>query len=185
MSSSDKTKLDGIATGATKVIVDSTLSSTSTNPVQNKVIKSALDGKAAASHTHNYLPLSGGTMTGPISYQGTKAKYTMINWIDNTADTYGNGIRIGGGGATIIGGGDSADLPSVNGGDEILYLMNDGNIDFYSNCQDGLSSAKHMTFDTAGNLIVPTNVRANGNINIAGKATIQYNTTNGCMEIIC
>ena len=45
MSSSDKTKLDGIATGATKVIVDSTLSSTSTNPVQNKVIKSALDNK--------------------------------------------------------------------------------------------------------------------------------------------
>lgn len=33
-----KTKLDGIATGATKVIVDSTMSSTSTNPVQNKVI---------------------------------------------------------------------------------------------------------------------------------------------------
>ena len=36
--------------------------------------------------------------------------------------------------------------------------MNDGNIDFYSNCQDGLSSAKHMSFDTSGNLNVPTNV---------------------------
>ena len=43
MSSTDKTKLDGIASGATKVIVDSALSDTSTNPVQNKLIKAALD----------------------------------------------------------------------------------------------------------------------------------------------
>ena len=53
MSSSDKSKLDGIAAGATKVTVDSSLSSTSTNPVQNKVINSALAGKAASSHTHD------------------------------------------------------------------------------------------------------------------------------------
>lgn len=38
---------------AGKITVDSSLSSTSTNPVQNKVIKSALDGKAASSHTHS------------------------------------------------------------------------------------------------------------------------------------
>ena len=109
------------------------------------------------------LSLSGGAMTGNISYKGTKATYSMIRWIDNTADTYGNGIRIGGGGATIIGGGESADLPSVSGGDEILYLMNDGNIDFYSNCQGGLGSAKHMSFDTSGNLNAP-DIRASGNI---------------------
>lgn len=34
--------------------VDSTLSSTSTNPVQNKTVKSALDGKSNTNHTHNY-----------------------------------------------------------------------------------------------------------------------------------
>ena len=127
---------------------------------------SAAQGKALANGSardSTKLPLSGGTMTGPISYQGTKAKYSMINWIDNTADTYGNGIRIGGGGATIIGGGESASLPSVSGGDKILYLMNDGNIDFYSNCQSGLNTAKHMTFDTSGNLNVPTDVKVNGN----------------------
>lgn len=33
-----KTKLDGIATGANKITVDSALSTTSTNPVQNKII---------------------------------------------------------------------------------------------------------------------------------------------------
>ena len=36
------TKLNGIATGATKVTVDSALSSSSTNPVQNKVVNSAI-----------------------------------------------------------------------------------------------------------------------------------------------
>ena len=46
MSSSDKTKLDGIAAGATKTTVDSALSSTSTNPVQNKIIYGAISSKA-------------------------------------------------------------------------------------------------------------------------------------------
>lgn len=42
MSADDKSKLDGIATNATKVIVDSALSSTSTNPVQNKIVNTRL-----------------------------------------------------------------------------------------------------------------------------------------------
>lgn len=46
MSSTDKEKLNGIAAGANKTVVDSTLSTSSTNPVQNKAIKNALDGKA-------------------------------------------------------------------------------------------------------------------------------------------
>ena len=45
MSAADKTKLDGIASGATAVHVDSELSNTSTNPVQNKVVYSAVSGK--------------------------------------------------------------------------------------------------------------------------------------------
>lgn len=40
-----KSKLDGIAAGATAVTVDSALSNSSTNPVQNKIINSALAGK--------------------------------------------------------------------------------------------------------------------------------------------
>ena len=63
MSASDKTKLDGIATGANKTIVYSGLSSSSTNPVQNKAISSALGKK---------LNLSGGTMTGALTTKGIK-----------------------------------------------------------------------------------------------------------------
>lgn len=43
MSSTDKTKLDGIATGANKTVVDTTLSTTSTNPLQNKVVCASLN----------------------------------------------------------------------------------------------------------------------------------------------
>lgn len=49
MSVADKKKLDGIAAGANKITVDTSLSSTSTNPVQNKIINSALSGKAGTS----------------------------------------------------------------------------------------------------------------------------------------
>lgn len=46
MSAKDKVKLDGIEDGATKTIVDDIMSDISTNPVQNKVVKAALDNKA-------------------------------------------------------------------------------------------------------------------------------------------
>ena len=59
MSAADKAKLDGIAAQANKVIVDASLSDSSTNPVQNKVIKAALDGKAAATHGHEMAQISG------------------------------------------------------------------------------------------------------------------------------
>lgn len=42
MAASHKVKLDSIVTGANKTTVDTALSSTSTNPVQNKVIYSAI-----------------------------------------------------------------------------------------------------------------------------------------------
>ena len=46
MSAADKTKLDGVEEGATKTLIDIELSSTSTNPVQNKVVTDALNNKA-------------------------------------------------------------------------------------------------------------------------------------------
>lgn len=43
MSASDKAKLNGIANEATHIVVDSLMSSTSTNPVQNKVVNQAIN----------------------------------------------------------------------------------------------------------------------------------------------
>ena len=73
MSAEDKTKLNGIANGANKTTVDSSLSASSTNPVQNKAVKSALDGK---------LSTSGGTLTGNLSGQ-----YITGTWLQTTQAT--------------------------------------------------------------------------------------------------
>lgn len=54
-----------------KITIDTALSSTSTNPVQNKVVNTALTGKANASHTHNLNDVTIKTAfntTGSVDY---------------------------------------------------------------------------------------------------------------------
>ncbi|MGI5873548.1 MAG: hypothetical protein ACOX8R_02665 [Bacillota bacterium] len=62
------TALGAAASGHTHT-VDTALSSTSTNPVQNKVINTALAGKAASSHTHAAGDITSGTL--PVARGGT------------------------------------------------------------------------------------------------------------------
>ena len=71
MSKDDKTKLDGIDSGANKTTVDSELNSTSTNPVQNKVINDALNDKLSTTGTaaKATADASGNTIT--TSYAST------------------------------------------------------------------------------------------------------------------
>ena len=71
----EKNKLAGIATGANKTTVDSAMSSTSTNPVQNKIVNSALSTKA---------PLASPTLTGTPKAP-TAAKGTNTTQIATTA----------------------------------------------------------------------------------------------------
>ena len=66
MKSEDKIKLDGIAEGANKITVDSVLSSTSTNPVQNKAVKAALDGKEASFTKNTAFNKNFGTAAGTV-----------------------------------------------------------------------------------------------------------------------
>lgn len=116
-----------------------------------------------------YLKLSGGTMTGgiifngvqnAISYQGTKATYPLIKFIDNNSDTSGNGIAIGGGGLVVIGGGESSEVivsdyggyTAGGGGSEELALGSDGGIKFYLNAQNETSSAFKAFWNGAGDL---------------------------------
>lgn len=107
----------------------------------------------SADAANTYLKLSGGAMTGNIRYKGSKNTYDMITFVDNNADTYGNGICIGGGGLTIIGGGESASealKQHTSGGDENMIIANDAAIDFFSNVQNGWNSRKAGSFDTSG-----------------------------------
>lgn len=128
---------------------DSTTESLSA--AQGKALNGAKVAKAGDTMTGS---LTFDKVTNAIQYQGTKATYAMIKFKDNTADTYGNGIGIGGGGLTVIGGGESTDavLGSIStGGSEQLVLCNDGAIDIWTNCQNGASSATKRTIDTSGN----------------------------------
>lgn len=91
MSSTDKSKLDGIATGANKTVVDTALSSTSTNPVQNKVVNAAISGKANSSHTHgnsditaiDASKITSGTISIDRLPQGALERLTVV--ADDTA----------------------------------------------------------------------------------------------------
>lgn len=67
---------------------DAELSTTSENPVQNKVITAELNKKSPTSHTHAaYLPKSGGTMTGVLkAYTNTQyTTYQVRNIALNTS----------------------------------------------------------------------------------------------------
>lgn len=90
MSSTDKTKLDGIAQGANKTTVDSALSSTSINPVQNKVINTALAGKAASSHTHAATQITG--LTASRALATNSSGQVVVSAVTNTELSYLDGV---------------------------------------------------------------------------------------------
>lgn len=64
----------GLVKSGTDITVDSSGNVSVNDDSHNHVIsnvdglQSALDGKASSNHTHNYLPLSGGTVTGPTQF---------------------------------------------------------------------------------------------------------------------
>ena len=68
-----------------KPVVDSALSSTSENPVQNKVINSALDGK---------LSLSGGTMTGALKIQSSVGTLHLETYGATGSTTTNSGAHV-------------------------------------------------------------------------------------------
>ena len=114
-------------------------------------IKASITG-----HASEDLPLAGGTMTGNISYKGSKATNSMIRFLNNTTDTSGNGISIGGGGVTVIGAGESSQNLTPAANEEALYLTSDGNIKFYTYC-DTIGNKRGVILDTSRNFYPDVN----------------------------
>ena len=104
-------KLNGIASGANKTVVDNALSSTSTNPVQNKVVNSALGGKVPTSRKVN-----GKALTGDITLSANDVKA-----IPASQKGVANGVASLGDDGKVI----SAQLPSFV--DDVLegYVADD------------------------------------------------------------
>ena len=97
MSAADKSKLDSVATGANKTVVDASFVANSTNPVQSKVVKSALDGKSNNGHKHVKADITDFPTSMPASdvsawaKAATKPSYSKaevgLGNVDNTADS--------------------------------------------------------------------------------------------------
>ena len=74
MSKADKAKLDGIADGATQVTIDSAMSGSSNNPVENHVVKQYVDDKVAAAGSNITVDTSlSSTSTNPVQNKAVKA----------------------------------------------------------------------------------------------------------------
>ena len=105
-------------------LVSSKLTIGETNPDLATAKSAVLYVKGNAYHTGNIV------LKGHIDYEGSKATTSMIRFINNESNANGNGISIGGGGFTVIGGGESAAnlvetwlKPSADA--EQLYLTSD------------------------------------------------------------
>lgn len=151
------------------------------NPDTNTL---AINGASVVGTTSNFTTDSKltfkktGNTTSAIAFAGSKATYDVIRLIDNTSDAYGNGIAIsGGGGQTIIGGGESVDqmlANTTNAGPEDMWIGNDGDVHIFSDLQTGWAARKDFQFTRGGNFFLPTA----GNIYFPGGGGMTFQAAN-------
>lgn len=107
-------KLNGIESGANAITVDSALSSTSTNPVQNKAVNTALAAKAASAS-----PTLTGTPKAPTAAAGTNT--TQIATTEFVTTAVANAIgNVAGISFEVV-----TSLPST-GTAGVIYLISNG-----------------------------------------------------------
>ena len=172
----------GGGTGGTNITVDSTLSSTSTNPVQNKVLYAALNNKLDKNGTATYATRDS---SGNI-ISSTYAKKTDLNSyvksINNVKPDSAGNVNI-----SSSGGGSNITVDSTLSGTSSNAIANKAVYDALNNKLDKTgtaAAATKATQDSYGNVIVNTYARksdlsgyvktinnmepdTNGNINIS------------------
>ena len=111
-----------------KVTIDAELSTTSTNPVQNKVITEAIANMGGGG-SGDYLPLTGGTVTGGITAYNFQTGTAAANYFqcrkfrgEGDADTYYHAVDFG-----------------YSGHDSVDFYEYDANWNFYR-CTTGKKS---------------------------------------------
>lgn len=122
------------------VTVDSELSSTSVNPVQNKFINAALNSKADSSALSAYLPLTGGTCTGSVSAPNFQTGAAADNYFqcrrfrgEGDANSYYHAIDFG-----------------YSGHDSVDFYEYDANWNFYQ-CTTGTKDGAVLVGNINGN----------------------------------
>lgn len=153
--------------------VDSELSSTSTNPVQNKVINAALNSKADSSVLSSYLPLAGGACTGSVSAPNFQTGSAAANYFqcrkfrgEGDANTYYHAVDFG-----------------YSGHDSVDFYEYDPNWNFYK-CTSGTKSGAVLVGNIneygwnggarlSGTPTAPTAVAGTNTMQIATTAFVQ------------
>ena len=121
------------------------------------------------------------TFTGNISYKGSNSTNTMIAFLNNTTDAYGNGIAIGGGGRVVIGAGESAGAFTDSTGDETLYLTSDTAV-YVKTSNDNGSSYNTFTFGTTGTFSAPA-LSTTGRLHINYTSDVEKSSLSGSLII--
>lgn len=132
------------------VTVDSSLSSTSTNPVQNKVINSALNGKANSSHNHNISDVTNlqTTLDSKASSSHTHTKSEVTDFPSIPSKT--------------------SDLTNDGDGSNVFVKDNDNRLN------DNRNPLSNRLNPTSTNPVDLNNVRGTGFYYALGNVNIQY-----------
>ena len=198
MTPEDKIKLDNIATGANKTVVDTSLSSTSTNPVQNNVIYSALSNKAPSVHSHTVseisdfpssLPANGGNadtlggfssddfIVGDSSQIDIPANADVPIWIHANAKRYTTYRTVGSSnGYTNLPDNNTNYVWYVYIGHYIIALVNDNHRLYFCDMVNGVFSGWKkfaITSELSGSYTLPTATSS-----VLGGVKIGSNITN-------
>lgn len=164
----EKNKLAGIATGANKTVVDSALSSSSTNPVQNKVINTALSGKSDSGHQHAAGDITSGTLAVARGGTGVTSNPSMLVNLGSTtaASVFAASPKPGVTGT----------LPVAQGGTGQTKAWTNGTVSSLNNTT--VTSAQFATFPYLNkafirlNILTPSAIAADGALFVALPSTI-------------
>lgn len=184
MSSSDKSKLDGIAAGANKythpsytakssgfykVTVDASGHVSATTAVAKADIEGVLTG-AVTSHTHSYIPMSGNT--GAYSVTGN------VEFASPANNTFRGVVgKCGSNDYWRVGGSSTAD----NAGYMEIATADDNSEPIYVRQYTGAYATLNRTatlLDASGNTTFP------GSVTTGNKVTMQYNSTSESLDFI-
>ena len=120
----------------------------------NKSILTAGGSLGNTSYPWNniYLGNSAGTANAGIYLHGSKSNNPLIEFLVNTSNGDGQGIKIGSGGVTVIGAGESPRNLSVVADNETMYVLSDGNI-YIEGGANTLANRKGIQINTSGHII--------------------------------
>lgn len=171
----------GGGTGGTNITVDSTLSSTSTNPVQNKVIYAALNNKLDKNGTATYAARDSSGNIISSTYARKTELSSYVKSINNVKpDSAGNiNISTGGGGSNIT-------VDTALSGTSNNAIANKAVYDALNNKLDKTgtaAAATKATQDSYGNVIVNTYARKSDLSSYVKTINNQEPDTNGNINI--